>query len=74
MKALLFSISSIFSGVLLAFLISLSTPDRALAACSEDCQLICGDPGNIVCTGFTCEEGSVICTKNNGDPGIPVEN
>jgi hypothetical protein len=74
MKKLSTQVLSLLSGMIFASLISFALPANttAIDSCADDCQAICGSPGNAVCTGLTCETGSVICTKE-GEPGIPGE-
>ncbi len=74
MMKLLYATSSLLTGAILAFAISISSPGMAMGGgtCTSECYDICGDPGNTACTGMTCESGSTTCTKDGGEPGIPI--
>jgi hypothetical protein len=75
MKKLSTQVLSLFSGMIFALLISFALPTNTTAvdSCADDCQAICGNSGHVVCTGLTCETGSVTCTKEGGKPGLPNE-
>lgn len=71
MRKFLLSIASISSGFVMASILSVSLPLQTIASdqCADDCQVMCGDPGNVVCIGFACETGTITCTKADGEPG-----
>ncbi len=75
MKKLLLPFYSFITGAFFAFLLTFSLPATSLAngTCSEECDDLCGAPGNVACQGITCENGSTVCTKYSGEPGLPGE-
>lgn len=73
MKKFLFSLISMLSGFIIASILSISLPVQSVATnnCADDCEFLCGEPGQVPCQGFACETGTVLCLKKDGDPGLP---
>jgi|GEM_PF-1948434 hypothetical protein len=70
-----------FFGLLVLLFVGLLTIPNSSEAfnpddCSENgvCEDLCGEPGQIGCIISDCGSGSQLCTKAEGDPGLPVEN